>query len=110
MSTGRIAEKRSKRGVRVRSASTLGSRHREETPRPVDSFELVVTGVRKGDARAGHQVHDRPRHQHLAGAGAGLDSLRQVHRYAADVVTSNLNLASMDPEADLQSEPAEAVA
>jgi hypothetical protein len=54
-------------------------------------------------SRIRNQVVDGPGDQHLPGAGGRHDPRGQVHRNAADIITSNLHLIGVEAGPDLDS-------
>ena len=58
--------------------------------------------VDEGEAGPSHQILDRPRAQHFPRPSLGQDPSRDVHRDPADVIADQLDLASVQPDPDLQ--------
>src|SRR5204862_8013516 len=73
---------------------------REETPRPRDALQLVLPAVVERETAADDEIDNRPRHPHLVRLRASLDSLREVDADASDVVSSTLDLAGVESDAD----------
>src|SRR6266508_5903029 len=65
--------------------------------------------VLEADARAGGEVLDRPRHQHLAGFGDGRHPGGDVHGDPADLAVDHLAFPRVEADAHLDAEGASAV-
>src|SRR5439155_3772851 len=60
--------------------------------------------VLKEDSRAGDEIPDRARDEHLSGSRLRCDPRADVHRDPADLAADELALACVDAGADLETE------
>ena len=86
--------------ARVRASGGSG----EQAPAPGTSCQLVLAALLEDDARAGDDVLDRARDEHLAGKGGRSDSRADVDRDSADAVVGLLDLAGVDAGSQLEAE------
>ena len=79
-------------GVRLRLPGGRG----QELPRVAHRRQRMAAAIDEADLRAGDQVRDGPRDQHLARRGAGEDLGGHVHRDAAELPVVQLALARVE--------------
>src|SRR5919201_3168968 len=82
----------------------------EEAPWIRDPLQPVLAAVLEVDPRAGDEVLDGARDEHLAGLGKRRHARADVHGDAADLAVDELALTRVQPCADVQVERADAVA
>src|SRR4051794_41718957 len=75
---------------------------REQVPLAVDAFQRPRAAVLEVDARAGGEVADDARDQHLTWSGLRGDPRADVHADALDLVADDLHLAGVDAGAQLE--------
>jgi hypothetical protein len=64
----------------------------------------VQAAVGEGDSRAGNEILDRARDEHLAAVGLGEYPLANVNGHSAPRSVGDLDLACVQPRADLEPE------
>ena len=77
--------------------------HRVEAPGP-HALQLALAAVLEGDARAGHEVLDGSRHEHLARAGGGSDARSGVDGDSRRLPGDDFALAGVNADANLEAE------
>ena len=83
--------------------SASGTHDRVEAPRP-HALQLALATVLEGNARAGDEVFDGSRHEHLARAGGGSDSRSGVDGDSRRLPGDDFALAGVDTDANLEAE------
>ena len=68
------------------------------------ALQHVPAVVLETDPRSGHEIPDRPRDKHLAGAGLGGHTSGDVHGDPADIICQQLALAGVQPRAHFDAE------
>src|SRR5262245_20984211 len=84
--------------------------HREQLPRAGHTLQLVLPARRERDAGSGHEVDHRARNQYFTGIGVRLDARGQMHCNAGNIVTSPFDLARVQPDTNVETELARAIA
>jgi hypothetical protein len=75
----------------------------------LDTLQLPFASIIEGDSGPGHQVNDSAGYEDLSRRGHGHNAGGDMDSDAADVITSQLNLASVDAAAEFEAELAGSV-
>src|SRR5689334_4455638 len=97
------------RGVLAVAASRL-SAGGEDVPVVGYALEFVGAAVRELDVRSGHEVLDGARYEQFAGSSVGGNAMGDHDGESGDVLTAQLDLASVRAGSDLEAQAVREIA
>ena len=82
--------------------ATLAKIHGEQPVRPFEALEFDLAALSEGNIRAGHELADEARDEHLAGDGVARESGRVVDSRSVEVICLVKRVARVRADADAQ--------